>query len=218
MKSVFALALLAATASAGYVKGVDCAYAYPQESWDCLKSKGYDFAVIRCYRSVGKPDDACAESVLKARKAGMSPIDLYFFPDRDTDAAEQMKTFKAHVDEKNITFDHMWLDIEMKDPYWFDSTSENRAFFTTLANTATTLFGDQLGGVYTNQNGWTEIMGDWSGGSQFGLWWPHWDSYGESWDNFSPFCGWTKDTLVYKQFTGSHPTCDMDIDQDSYPA
>ena len=216
MKSVFALALLAATASAGYVKGVDCAYAYPQESWDCLKSKGYDFAVIRCYRSVGKPDDACAESVLKARKAGMSPIDLYFFPDRDTDAAEQMKTFKAHVDEKNITFDHLWLDIEMKNEYWFSDTTKNRNFFTTLANTGVELFGEKLAGVYTNKNGWTSIMGDWSGGSQFKIWWAYWVSETQTWDAWTDFCGWTKEDLVYKQYTGGKTICDMSVDQDSY--
>ena len=218
MKTACALALLAASASAAYVLGIDTADEYTQDQWNCLKGKGYEFAVIRCYRSLGSVDPNCASSVQKARAAGFKKIDIYAFPDIETDAAQQMKDLKAHVDANNITFGKLWLDIEMKDPYWFSDIADNRAFFTTLANTATTLFGNQVGGVYTNQNGWTEIMGDWSGGSQFGLWWPHWDSYGESWDNFSPFCGWTKDALVYKQYTGSTPTCDMDIDQDSYPA
>lgn len=211
-------ALLGLGRAADYVLGIDTAYNYTQAQWDCLRGKGYEFAVIRCYRSLGSVDPNCAETVLKARAAGFKRIDLYAFPCyKCGDPAGQMKALRAHVDAKNISYTYLWLDIEMRDPYWDKDLAKNRAFFTAMGNAAQTLFGKQMGGVYTNENGWKGIMGSWSGGSQFRLWWPHWDSAGASWDNFAPFCGWTREHLTFKQFTGTHPTCNMDIDQDSYP-
>jgi hypothetical protein len=44
-------------------------------------------------------------------------------------------------------------------------------------------------GVYTSDSQWVPIMGSYSGGSEFPLWYAHYDGIPD-FDDFSPFNGW----------------------------
>ena len=99
--------------------------------------------------------------------------------------------------------------------YWLPDYEKNKAFFSEMAAAGKKYFGTQMGGVYTNKNGWTEIFGgEWTGGADMPLWWAHWDKQGPSWDSWVPFAGWKVPAI--KQYHGGINLCDMDVDLDSY--
>lgn len=52
-----ALAVIAPIVSATY--GVDVSQATGPSAWKCLNGQGFDFAVIRCWESVGRADPNC---------------------------------------------------------------------------------------------------------------------------------------------------------------
>ena len=63
-------------------------------------------------------------------------VSTYFFPrPHSGDAAGQMSKFVSFVEEHNLRFDKLWLDIEGPQ-YWHSSQSENQAFFNDLASAA----------------------------------------------------------------------------------
>lgn len=63
------------------IYGADVSSAVSEQSWSCLKSQhGVQFAVARAFTSSGHFDSACVSTVANARKAGLSPVDVYFFP------------------------------------------------------------------------------------------------------------------------------------------
>jgi len=220
MKAVFFVLLGVAALSVyarDYTLGIDVAYDYPQESFDCLHNEhAADFAIVRCYRSIGSVDTACPNSVKRAWNAGFKHVDIYLFPCvKCGNATNQIATLKAYVEQQNIKFGLLWLDVEMRKQYWLDDDDANKAFFTELASAGKRYFGSQMGGVYTNKNGWTEIFGgEWTGGADMPLWWAYWDSLGPAWDNFKPFAGWNTPSI--KQYKGDTKYCNMDIDLDSY--
>jgi hypothetical protein len=57
---IVALALLALVAATQATQGVDVSQATYPDAFQCLKSNGYTFAIIRAYESIGQPDStAC---------------------------------------------------------------------------------------------------------------------------------------------------------------
>jgi hypothetical protein len=58
MAPLAALLVSALAAVALGTRGVDLSTSTSQNAFSCLKSKGYTFAVVRCYESVGHPDAA----------------------------------------------------------------------------------------------------------------------------------------------------------------
>jgi hypothetical protein len=63
------------------IYGADVSSPVSEEAWRCLKSQhGVDFAVARAFTSTGSFDSGCVGTVANARKAGLSPVDVYFFP------------------------------------------------------------------------------------------------------------------------------------------
>lgn len=108
---VFVLALAAVPSRA--TLGVDVAYNYPLSSWSCLKSNGYQFAIVRCYQSLGHVDAQCAPSVQKAWNAGFKNVDLYVFPcPKCGNATGQIQSLYDYVKAQNVNYGLIWLDIE----------------------------------------------------------------------------------------------------------
>lgn len=195
--------------------GIDVAYPYEQSAWNCLREKNITFVIIRCYQSLGRVDPSCVESVAKARAAGFRRVDLYMFPCPTCgNATGQVRDLHRAVTAGRVDFDYLWLDIEGP-KYWLGDYGKNRAFFTELSDASLALFGPRLGGVYCNKNGWEELMGVWSGGASFPLWWAYWDSTGPTWDAWKPFDGWNSRPAI-KQYHGGTYLCDMHLDLDFF--
>jgi GH25 family lysozyme M1 (1,4-beta-N-acetylmuramidase) len=200
--SVFLLSLCFTLSLA--VNGVDISTLVSTSAFGCLKSNGYTFAIMRCYRSTGSIDPNCASSVANAWAAGMAHVDVYLFPCFSCgNPAGQVSTLFNYLKSNNVRYGQIWLDIEGPGVYWGSSQSANANFFAAMASEARSL-GINLG-VYTSASQWNPIMGSYTGGSAFPLWYAHYDGV-QSFADFAAFGGWTRPnikvplSLLYSSF------------------
>eukprot|EP00055_Hartaetosiga_balthica_P011607 m.53345 g.53345 ORF g.53345 m.53345 type:complete len:169 (-) comp7663_c0_seq2:169-675(-) len=151
----------------------------------------------------------------------MDHVDIYMFPDPSRgDAQTQVDEMVNYLAKFNIkpggskpaTYGMLWLDIEGPQ-YWSKSQGTNQAFFNGLVSRAKS-HGIPLG-VYTSESQWIPIMGDWSGGAAFPLWYAHYDGV-ESFSDFAPFAGWSHPSI--KQYRGDATVCGAGIDENWYPS
>lgn len=81
MLKVLLVALCFGLAYSAGTYGADVSSPVSEAAWACLKAQhGVRFAVARGFTSTGHFDSACVSTVANARKAGLSPVDVYFFP------------------------------------------------------------------------------------------------------------------------------------------
>ncbi|EGG18852.1 glycoside hydrolase family 25 protein [Cavenderia fasciculata] len=190
-------------------KGVDVSQSISSSAFKCLKNNGFDFAIVRCGRSSGSPDPNCASNVQNAWGAGMAHVDAYIFPcpSCGNGASQVINTVRAYGG-KSVGM--LWLDIEGPQ-YWSSNQGTNRAFFNSMLDGAR-----QAGvrvGVYTSSSQWNPIMGSWSGGSAYPLWYAHYDN-SPSFSDFRSFGGWSKPAM--KQYQGDQSQCGVGIDLNVY--
>eukprot|EP00048_Salpingoeca_helianthica_P014577 m.222402 g.222402 ORF g.222402 m.222402 type:complete len:237 (-) comp16021_c0_seq1:138-848(-) len=214
------LVLLSLVCAAFATKGVDLSQATSQDSFSCLHSNGYNFAIVRCYESVGQPDPNCAQSVINAWNGGMAHVDIYMFPDPTAgNPAGQVDSLVSYLDSHGIhirttppqTYGMLWLDIEGVG-YWTGDQGANQNFFNGLVNQAKA-HGLYLG-IYTSRSQWDPIMGSFSGGAAYPLWYAHYDG-DASFNDFAPFGGWSSPAI--KQFQGTTGLCSAGVDLSWYP-
>ncbi|CAF1026739.1 unnamed protein product [Rotaria sordida] len=74
--------------------GVDVSTAVTQANFACLKGKGYNFAIVRAYRSSGTIDPNAVQTIKNAWNAKMAHVDAYIFPcAKCGNGPEQVSTF-----------------------------------------------------------------------------------------------------------------------------
>jgi len=100
----------------------------------------------------------------------MPHVDGYIFPCPTCgNGYGQIQAAVSALRSAGATIGMLWLDIEGTQ-YWMDQAS-NRNFFNSM------VAGGQAAGVhlgvYTSASQWGPIMGSWSGGSAFPLWYAH---------------------------------------------
>ena len=73
-------------------EGIDVSTLVSSSDFQCLKKKGYDFVIVRAYRSIdvcqsidvcrsiGKPDSNAVQTIENAIQAGFRHVDVYMFP------------------------------------------------------------------------------------------------------------------------------------------
>jgi len=76
---VLILALFSARSTEA-TKGIDVSTSVSTSAFQCLIDNGYDFLIVRAYRSVGKPDSNAVHTIESAIQAGFRYIDVYMFP------------------------------------------------------------------------------------------------------------------------------------------
>jgi len=206
---VLALALYFLPAQA--TLGVDVSSTIMPATWQCLKSNGYTFGVVRCYESGGRPDPNGVHTVANAWAGGMAHVDVYMFPcPKCGNPASQVTQAVNYLKQYNTTYGMFWFDIEGPQ-YWSADQGTNRNFFTGLVAQARSM--GQTIGVYSSASQWDPIMGSWTGGSAYPLWYAHYDNV-PGFGDFKAFGGWSKPNI--KQFAGDATVCGADIDKDFY--
>eukprot|EP01138_Halocafeteria_seosinensis_P011080 gb/GECG01011316.1/.p1 GENE.gb/GECG01011316.1/~~gb/GECG01011316.1/.p1 ORF type:complete len:169 (+),score=7.92 gb/GECG01011316.1/:1-507(+) len=147
-------------------------------------------------------------------------VDIYMFPapkagNPEGQVNSMLKNLADYgISNKNSppkTYGMVWLDIEGPQ-YWSGSVTDNRNFFNGLVSELEK--HGQVIGVYTSESQWIPIMGDWSGGSRFPLWYAHYDGE-KSFSDFRAFGGWSKPNM--KQYAGSTTLCSSGVDLTWYP-
>lgn len=194
----------------GTTYGLDVSSLLYPPTFQCLKSNGYTFVIVRAYRSVCAPDGNAIHTIANAHQAGIEYVDVYMFPSPtcSKSAAQQVSDMVTAL--QGVEYGQIWLDIEGKQ-YWLDSYSANQKFFEELLLAAT---AHKNVGIYASEYQWSDIMGSsYTGGSSHQLWYAHYDN-DPSFSDFKPFGGWTKPSI--KQYAGDASVCGADIDKDSY--
>ena len=80
-------------------KGVDLSTSASKGAFTCLKEEGYEFVIVRAYRSLGEPDPSAAINLANAKAAGIENADVYMFP-----CPKCSKSAKEQVDEMSKWF------------------------------------------------------------------------------------------------------------------
>ena len=77
--------------------------------YQCFKSNGYGFAIVRGYCSFGGIDHNAVQSLTNAKAAGLI-TDVYLFPCRSKSPATQVDEMFAAI-SSNL-FGMVWIDVE----------------------------------------------------------------------------------------------------------
>ena len=90
MKTFLAIvAILSLVSTVSCVLGVDVSQLFSTSTYQCMKSNGYQFAIIRGYCSFGGLDTHAVQSLTNAKSAGLI-TDIYMFPCRGKSATAQV--------------------------------------------------------------------------------------------------------------------------------
>lgn len=196
--------------------GVDVSQLFPTSAYQCLKSNGYGFTIVRGYCSFGGLDHNAVQSLTNAKLAGMI-TDIYMFPCRGKSATAQVDEMFAGI-PANL-FGMVWIDVETNDSpgcSWsgHDAASNCQFLMDTISRIKS--HGKNLG-IYATAYMWQSIFGNRNACPQAAsqqLWYAHYDG-SASFSDFSAFGGWTKPTI--KQFQGTNSLCGASIDKNYYP-
>jgi GH25 family lysozyme M1 (1,4-beta-N-acetylmuramidase) len=201
------LTLLASVAISYATLGVDVSQ--PTSVFSCLKSSGYQFAIVRGYQSNGQVDSNAVNTIKNARNAGFQYVDVYAFPCVSCgNAAGQASTLINAL--KGSSYGTIWLDVESYS--WSSNLSTNQAFITSYVNSAKSQ--GKAVGIYSSYYNWQSIVGlSWSGVSNLPLWYAHYDN-SPSFSDFTPFGGWSKPAM--KQYAGDKTVCGAGVDLNYY--
>ena len=61
-------------------EGIDLYQPTSTQIFSCFKQHGYDFVIVRAYRSNGKPDYSAPGNIRNAREANFTSVTAYMFP------------------------------------------------------------------------------------------------------------------------------------------
>ena len=213
---ILCLLILASLPSVEAVLGVDVSQLFSTSTYQCIRSSGYEFAIIRGYCSYGGPDANANQGLRNARAAGLI-TDIYMFPCRGKSAQAQVNDMFANIDSS--LYGMAWIDVETNPSpgcSWsgYDANS-NCQFVTDLIN-GIKARGKGVG-IYASRYMWQSIFGSLSACPSVAsqqLWYAHYDGWA-SLDDFQPFGGWGHANI--KQFQGDTTLCGAGVDKDFYP-
>jgi len=230
---VLACAFLPVAVNAVY--GLDVSERVYQSNFECLMDWGYQFAVVRVYRSSGVVDTNGPGTINDAWKAGMAAVDGYIFPcyfcgdaagqiDDTIDYLESsgVKLLKknetrndliAKYGKENVgaTIGMLWLDVEGLD-YWSWYPSNNVQFITEMVDEANAR-GVTIG-FYSSSSQWDPITDDTSKFSEYPIWYAHYD-HSPDFDDYEAFGGWAAPAI--KQYDEDGYGCGVSFDKNYYP-
>eukprot|EP01114_Cavostelium_apophysatum_P023284 TRINITY_DN8722_c0_g1_i2.p1 TRINITY_DN8722_c0_g1~~TRINITY_DN8722_c0_g1_i2.p1 ORF type:complete len:505 (+),score=91.26 TRINITY_DN8722_c0_g1_i2:30-1517(+) len=193
------------------IYGLDVSTPVTVSNFKCVNSAGFDYAIVRAWQSNGQPDPNAPSTVANAWSAGLTHVDVYMFPCFSCgNPGGQVTKAIQYLSSHGTKFDIFWLDIE--GPQYWGSQQENVNFMQGMLSAAKSQ-GISVG-IYTSSSQWEPIMGSWTGGSGYPLWYAHYDGQ-PSFSDFSPFGGWH--TPAMKQFQGTSSVCGVGIDHNWCP-
>ncbi|EGD82585.1 hypothetical protein PTSG_11981 [Salpingoeca rosetta] len=155
---------------------------------------------------------------------GHGNVDIYFFPCPTCgNPAGQIDAMVANLPKYKIkpgnanpgTYGMLWLEIEGPE-YWTRNRRQTQLLYRPRlqARPREPPRGLHQAKQCRGESQWSPIMGDWSGGSAFPLWYAHYDG-SASFSDFRAFGGWSKPSI--KQFAGDVSMCGAGVDKNWYP-
>jgi GH25 family lysozyme M1 (1,4-beta-N-acetylmuramidase) len=217
MKALFLLGLVlfASIPHVNATLGVDVSQLFSQSTYQCMKSSGYNFAIIRGYCSFGGPDHNAVQSLRNAKGAGLI-TDIYMFPCRGKSATAQVDDMMANIDSS--LYGMVWIDIETNPSSgcsWTGHDANSNCQFVIDTINRIKSKGKNVG-IYASKYMWQSIFGSYTACPNVAsqqLWYAHYDG-SPSFSDFQPFGGWTKGTI--KQYQGDTTLCGAGVDKNFY--
>ncbi len=218
MKAFFilGLVLLASLPQVEAVLGVDVSQLFSTSTYQCMKSSGYTFVILRGYCSYGGVDHNAVQSLKNARAAGLI-TDIYMFPCRGKSAQAQVDEMVSGIDSS--LYGMVWIDVETNPSpgcSWSGHDANSNCQFLTDVINAIKGKGKHLG-IYASRYMWQSIFGSFSACPSVAsqqLWYAHYDG-SPSFSDFASFGGWSKPNI--KQFQGDTTLCGAGVDKNFYP-
>ena len=198
------------------VLGVDVSQLFTTSTYQCMKSNGFVFAILRGYCSYGGVDSHAVQGLQNAKAAGMI-TDIYMFPSRGKSATAQVDEMMAAI--PGNLYGMVWIDIESNPSSgcsWSGHDAASNCQFVTDIIARIKAKG-KTPGIYANAYQWQNIFGSRSactsvGGTQ--LWYAHYDN-NPSFSDWASFAGWSKPNI--KQYQGDVTLCGAGVDKNFYP-
>ena len=205
------LTTLAVLGTAAAYKGVDVSQRTYTSNFQCMKSNGASFAIVRVYQSSGHTDSNGPATIKDAWSGGMSHVDGYIFPCYSCgNPAKQMDDTVNALKNAGAKYGMLWIDVEGTQ-YWSSNSQNNVNFIQAMVDE-----GNKLGvslGIYTSASQWNPICGGSTQFSKYPLWYPHYDN-NPSFSDFSSFGGWKSPAI--KQYQGDITFCSAGVDMNYY--
>ncbi|KAF8996230.1 glycoside hydrolase superfamily [Cyathus striatus] len=205
------LLLIPAYIAAAYalVHGVDSSQLVSTATYTKAKGEGFTKAIIRGYQEAcgdgGRVDPNFVQTYKNARAAGITNIDMYWFPCNGSgnsckSYATQISEIAAVFSANSMNIGTIWIDIEQ------DSTCDNWNYGTSgnLAQAKSMISAIKASGfnfgIYSSPGEWGNIFGSTSVvlDSSAPLWFANWNNI-ETLTLSTKFGGWT--TAVGHQYT-----------------
>ena len=124
-------------------------------NWACLRSAGYSFAIPRAWCSFGGMDGNAISNVNGAWNAGFNNVDIYMFPCRGKNPADQVNQLISGMG--NTKYGMIWFDVETNPSSgcsWAGHTAASNCQFVVDMYNAAKAKGKNVG-FYANQNMWS---------------------------------------------------------------
>jgi hypothetical protein len=86
---LIAVLILVSVPFATATLGVDVSQLFSESTYQCMKTNGYHFVIIRGFSSYGAPDQHAVQGLKNAKAAGLT-TDIYMFPCRGKSATTQV--------------------------------------------------------------------------------------------------------------------------------
>jgi len=183
--------------------------------WGCLVSAGYTFVVIEVWDGGSQFNSENAACVGEAWSAGMKNVDVYAFLCPNCDGNNPPSEAFSAISQglSGIEYGMLWLDVEQCSGCW-NAESGNCEYVSEAAEAAVAA-GFNLG-VYSSEGSWSATVGEsCTAGSNYPLWYAHWDDEEGFNDTDYNFGGWTKPKM--KQYSGNTNACGASVDLDWIP-
>jgi hypothetical protein len=194
------------------VLGVDVSQLFPTTAFQCMKSNGYEFAIIRGYCSYGGVDHNVVQSLTNAKNAGLI-TDIYMFPCRGKSATAQVDEMMNAI--PGNLYGMIWLDVETNPSSGCGWSGDNCGFLTEIVNRIKAR--GKVPAIYSSVYMWQNIFGGRNSCPSLAsqqLWYAHYDN-SPSFSDFGGFGGWSKPSI--KQFAGDVTLCGAGVDKNFYP-
>lgn len=210
---IFSLTLLY---SANCVLGVDVSQLFSTATYQCMKSNGYSFAIIRGYCSYGALDKNAPQSLTNAKNAGLI-TDIYMFPCRGKSATAQVDEMFSGI-SSNL-YGMIWIDVETNPSSgcgWNGHSADSNCQFVSDIIDRIKQKGKKCG-IYGTAYMWETIFGSRSACKSVAsqqLWYAHYDGKA-SFSDYSTFGGWSTPNI--KQYQGDTTLCGAGVDKNYYP-
>ena len=139
------------------VLGLDISDSMSVSTFQCFKTNGYQFVIIRGFRSYGAVDPYVISNINNAKSAGLI-ADIYMFPCRGKTASSQVDALFSGV--PSSAYGMVWIDVENNPSSgcaWGKDYTSNCAYLTDLI--AKIKAKGKNPGIYASNYMWETVMG-----------------------------------------------------------